>query len=118
MINVKRAMCGIGLGVACPFVVEVLFNYGVSLSPIYYTMIFLVGLVLGVFLGRLISWAWLVGSIAGAVIGFYLALLWMAYSASELNYEAGLIQMFAIAVIGLIVGGYGFDRLFKSRHRG
>jgi len=93
--------------------IEIRIAYSDEFSTFIYGLFVMCAAVSGGWLARYITWGWLCGSFAGLLVGFYTPMPVM-YFMPTTSYEKVLPWLLLTGCIGLLVGGYGVDKLFKS----
>lgn len=113
MSILKLFVYGIWSGLVAHFFTDLIFY-----SPEPFTLAsewfsFIGGFVLGAYLSHYISWGWSLGGIAGLFAGSHLPIFPLMYFSTSESYEDILGLLLIGGVIGMLLGGYGLDRLFK-----
>jgi hypothetical protein len=110
----KLFVYGVWSGLVMHFFTDLIFY-----SPEPFTLVsewssFIGGFVLGAYLSRYISWGWSLGGMAGLFAGSHLPIFPLMYFSISGSYEDILWWLLLGGGIGLLVGGYGLDCLFKK----
>lgn len=116
MKMMKALLCAALMGGFCWVAVEVASLLGTTIPSKVGGVGILVVAVGGGYLSRYLSWGWSLGSCGGVIFGFYLPLLLMFFF-PDTRYEAALPWLLLSAGIGLAVGGFGLDKIFRRRQR-
>ncbi|MGV8916408.1 MAG: hypothetical protein ACOH2R_01170 [Pseudomonas sp.] len=110
----KALVFGVFLAVLIPALLELLFNQGAPVQPLYYWLSVGAGLMSGAYLARYISWGWLLGAVAGGILGFSAPIYPIGLALPDLGYEKALGWLLISGSLGLIAGGHVCSRLFKK----
>ena len=118
MSALKMIICSFLLGTTFLVFINVLNHIsGLDIPPMVLYVFSVSCFFLGGWLGRYISWGWLLGGLMGALLGLYGLLITLALLWEGRSYEDGLGYLLLSAGVGMLMGGYALSRVFKNRGR-
>lgn len=115
MSIVKVVVYGIWSGLVVQFFTDLIFYSPEPLTLASEWSSFIGGFALGAYLSSYISWGWSLGGVAGLFAGSHLPIFPLMYFSTSGSYEDILGWLLLGGCIGLLLGGYGLDRIFKKR---
>ncbi|WP_143070305.1 hypothetical protein [Pseudomonas sp. NFR16] len=113
MSIVKVLVYGIWSGLVVQFFTDLIFYSPEPLTLASEWSSFIGGFALGAYLSSYISWGWSLGGVAGLFAGSHLPIFPLMYFSTPGSYEDILGWLLLGGGIGLLLGGYGLDSLFK-----